>query len=36
MLLYTNIDKTLMNALHGLLNCDIGGLDSRVIERFSD
>jgi len=29
--LYTNIDKTLMNSLHILLNCEIGGLDCRVI-----
>jgi len=26
-----NIDQTLVNVLHGLLNCDIGGLDGRVI-----
>jgi len=30
-LLYTNIDQTLMNSLHGILNCEIGGLDCRVI-----
>jgi len=24
--LYTNIDQTLVNSLHGLLNCEIGGL----------
>ena len=30
-LLYTNIDQTLVNSLHGLLNCEIGGLDCRVI-----
>ena len=24
--LYTNIDQTIMNSLHGL-NCEIGGLD---------
>jgi len=29
--LYTNIDQTLMNSLHGLLNCEIGGLDYRII-----
>ena len=29
--LYTNIDQTLMNSLQGLLNCEIGGLDGRVI-----
>ena len=30
-LLYTNIDRTLMNSLHRLLNCEIGGLDCNVI-----
>ena len=25
--LYTNIDQTLVNSLHGLLNCALGGLD---------
>ena len=30
-ILYTNIDKTLMKSLHGLLNCEIGGLDCRVV-----
>ena len=29
--LYTNIDQTLVNSLHGLLNCEIGGLDCHVI-----
>jgi len=29
--LYTNIDQTLVNSLHELLNCEIGGLDCRVI-----
>ena len=29
--LYTNIDQTLMNSLHRLLNCEIGGLDCHVI-----
>jgi len=29
--LYTKIDQTLVNSLHGLLNCQIGGLDCRVI-----
>ena len=29
--LYTNIDQKLMNSLHRLLNCEIGGLDCRVI-----
>jgi len=31
LLLYTNIDQKLVNSLHGLLICEIGGLDSRVI-----
>ena len=29
--LYTNIDQTLVHSLHGLLNCEIGGLDCHVI-----
>ena len=29
--LHENIDQTLMNSLHGLLNCEIGGLDGHVI-----
>jgi len=29
--LCTKIDQTLVNSLHGLLNCEIGGLDCRVI-----
>jgi len=29
--LYTNIDQKLVSSLHGLLNCEIGGLDCRVI-----
>ena len=29
--MYTNIDQKLGNSLHGLLNCDIGWLDCRVI-----
>jgi len=29
--LYTNIDQTLVNSLHRLLKCEIGGLDCRVI-----
>jgi len=29
--LYTDIDQNLINSLHGLLNCEIGGLDCRVI-----
>ena len=28
MYVYTNIDQTLVNSLHGLLNCKIVGLDS--------
>ena len=28
--LFTNIDQTLLNSLHRLLNCEIGGLDCRV------
>ena len=31
LVLYTNIDQTLVNSLHGLLNCEIGGLDCHVI-----
>jgi len=31
MLLYTNIDQTLVNSLHGPLNCETGGLDWHVI-----
>ena len=30
-ILYANIDRTLVNSLHGLLNCEIGGLDCHVI-----
>jgi len=29
--LYRNIDQTLVNSLHGLLNCEIGGLEFCVI-----
>ena len=29
--LYTNIDQARVNSLHELLNCEIGGLDCRVI-----
>jgi len=29
--LYTNIDQTLLNSLHGLLNRETGGLDYRAI-----
>jgi len=28
---YTNIEQTLVNSLHGLLNCEISGLDYHVI-----
>jgi len=31
LVLYTTIDQTLVNSLHGRLNCEIGGLDCRVI-----
>ena len=31
LLLHWNIDQTLVNLLHGLLNFEIGGLDCRVI-----
>ena len=30
-ILHGNIDQTLVNSLHGLLNCEIGGLDCRII-----
>ena len=30
-ILLTNIDQKLVNSLHRLLNCEIGGLDCRVI-----
>ena len=30
-LLYTNIDQKLVSSLHGLLNCEISGLNCRVI-----
>ena len=30
-ILYGNIDQTLVNPLHRLLNCEIGGLDCHVI-----
>jgi len=30
-LLYTNMDEKLVNSLHRLLNCEIGGLDCCVI-----
>jgi len=32
-ILYRNIDQKLVNSLHGLLNCETGGLDCRVITR---
>ena len=31
MILHGYIDQTLVNSLHGLLNCEIGGLDCHVI-----
>ena len=31
LVLYTNIDQTLVNSLHELLNCAIGGLDCHAI-----
>jgi len=31
LIVYRNIDQTLVNSLHGLLNCEIGGLDCHVI-----
>ena len=31
LVLQTNIDQKLANSLHGLLNCEIGGLDWSVI-----
>jgi len=30
-IIYTNIDQTLVNSLHGLLNCEKGGLGCHVI-----
>ena len=30
-LLYTHIDQTLVNSLHRMLNCEIGGLDRHAI-----
>jgi len=32
--LYTNIDQKLGSLLHELLNCEIGGLDCRVITTY--
>ena len=31
LVLYRNIDQTILKSLHGRLNCEIGGLDCRVI-----
>ena len=31
LMLHTNIDQAPVNSLHGLLKCEIGGLDCRVI-----
>jgi len=31
LVVYTTIDQTLVNSLHGLLNCEIGGLECHVI-----
>jgi len=31
LVLYIHIDQTLVNSLHGLLTCEIGGLDCHVI-----
>ena len=31
LILYTNIEQILVNSLHGLLNCETGGLDCHVI-----
>ena len=31
LILYTNIDQKLVNSLHRLLNCEIGGLECHVI-----
>jgi len=28
-----NVDQTLVNSLHGLLNCEMGGLDRHVIKQ---
>ena len=30
LVLYTNIDQTLVNSLQGLMNCEIGGLDTKL------
>ena len=34
LVLYMNIDQKLVNSLHRLLNCEIGGLDCRVITEY--
>ena len=31
-IVYTNIDQILVNLLHGLLNCEIGGLDCHIMK----
>jgi len=31
LVVYTNIDQTLVNSFHGLCNCEIGELDCHVI-----
>jgi len=36
LLLYTNIDQSLVNSFNVLLNCEIGGLDCRVITTRTD
>ena len=33
-ILYTNIDQTPVNSLHGLLTCEIGGLDYHVTTTY--
>ena len=30
LILYTNIEQTLVNSLHGAMNCETGGLDCHV------
>ena len=32
--MYTNIDQTLVNSLHGMLNCEIGVLDCHIITTY--
>jgi len=32
--LYRNIDQTLVNSLHGLLDCEIGGLDYVITTEY--